>query len=170
MTLTTIKIGKRTWSFTDLKTLMAKATPARSGDELAGLAAGSAEERIAAKMALSEVPLATFLSDPLVPYEDDEVTRLIVDSHDSAAFAPLKNFSVGEFRNWLLGDSTSGAELAKAAPGITPEMVAAVSKLMRNQDLVAVAAKCSVEAVMQALLECAKTLLGFGFRPWALLD
>jgi len=144
MTLTTIKIGKRTWSFTDLKTLMAKATPARSGDELAGLAAGSAEERIAAKMALSEVPLATFLSDPLVPYEDDEVTRLIVDSHDSAAFAPLKNFSVGEFRNWLLGDSTSGAELAKAAPGITPEMVAAVSKLMRNQDLVAVAAKCSV--------------------------
>ena len=144
MTATTIKIGKRNWSFADLKTLMAKATPARSGDELAGLAASSAEERVAAKMALSEVPLATFLSHPLVPYEDDEVTRLIVDTHDQTAFAPLKNLSVGEFRNWLLGDSATSEVLAQVAPGITPEMAAAVSKIMRNQDLVSVAAKCRV--------------------------
>ncbi len=144
MKLATIKTGHNSWTFPDLRTLMAKATPARSGDELAGLAAQGAEERVAAKMALAEVPLDAFLSDPLVPYEADEVTRLILDTHDASAFVPLKGLSVGEFRNWLLADSTTPDVLAAAAPGITPEMAAAVSKLMRNQDLVAVASKCQV--------------------------
>src|SRR5580700_2569061 len=130
--------------FADLKTLLAKATPARSGDELAGIAAESAEERVAAQIALADVPLARFLSEPVIPYEVDEVTRLICDSHDAAAFAPVANLTVGEFREWLLAEETSGDILAALAPGLTPEMVAAVSKIMRVQDLVTVAAKCRV--------------------------
>jgi ethanolamine ammonia-lyase large subunit len=130
--------------FPDLKTLMAKASPARSGDQLAGLAASTYEERMAARIALADVPLRDFLQNVLIPYEIDEVTRLIIDTHDLAAFAPISHFTVGDFRNWLLLDTTDSAALTSAAPGITPEMAAAVSKLMRNQDLVLAARKCSV--------------------------
>ncbi|WP_420226885.1 ethanolamine ammonia-lyase subunit EutB [Pigmentiphaga litoralis] len=130
--------------FPDLKTLMAKATPARSGDQLAGLGASTYEERMAARIALADVPLRDFLQNALIPYEIDEVTRLIIDTHDAAAFAPISHFTVGDFRNWLLLDTTDSVALTAAAPGITPEMAAAVSKLMRNQDLVLAARKCSV--------------------------
>lgn len=136
--------GSRTYGFRDLKDLMAKATPARSGDLLAGVAAASAEERAVAQMALAALPLATFLNVALVPYEDDDITRLIIDSHDAAAFAPVSHLTVGDFRNWLLGDEVDSAVLAALAPGITPEMAAAVSKIMRNQDLILVAQKCRV--------------------------
>jgi ethanolamine ammonia-lyase large subunit len=137
-------VGSQTYQFPDLRTLMARATPLRSGDLLAGVAAGSAQERVAAQMALADVPLARFLSDALVPYEEDEITRLIVDTHDAAAFAPLRHLTVGDFRNWLLSDAADSATLAAVAPGITPEMAAAVSKIMRNQDLILVAKKCRV--------------------------
>lgn len=134
----------RTHVFPDLRTLLAKASPLRSGDELAGVAAGGAEERIAAAHALAEVPLADFLAEPVIPYESDEVTRLILDTHDRAAFAPVAGLTVGAFREWLLSYETTAAELAALAPGLTPEMSAAVSKVMRNQDLVLVASKCEV--------------------------
>jgi ethanolamine ammonia-lyase large subunit len=137
-------VGARTYLFRDLKEVMAKATPARSGDSLAGIAAATAEERVAAQMTLAALPLTQFLDDVLVPYEDDEVTRLIIDTHDAAAFAPLRHLTVGDFRNWLLSDAAGTAALTAAAPGITPEMAAAVSKIMRIQDLVTVARKCSV--------------------------
>ncbi|MGC1407576.1 MAG: ethanolamine ammonia-lyase subunit EutB [Acetobacteraceae bacterium] len=128
--------------FDDLPTLLARATPFRSGDALAGLAAASAAERVAAQMALADVPLATILAEPVVAYETDEVTRLIVDSHDTAAFAPVAALTVGEFREFVL--AAEPETLAALRPGITPEMAAAVSKLMRLQDLIAVAAKCRV--------------------------
>jgi ethanolamine ammonia-lyase large subunit len=137
-------VGSQTYQFPDLQALMARATPLRSGDLLAGVAAGSARERVAAQMALAEVPLTRFLSDALVPYEEDEVTRLIIDTHDAAAFAPVRHLTVGDFRNWLLSDTADSAALAALAPGITPEMAAAVSKTMRNQDLILVAKKCRV--------------------------
>ena len=137
-------IGGIGYRFPDLKSLLAKATPARSGDELAGIAATSAQERVAAQMTLADLPLATFLSEPLIPYEADEVTRLILDSHDQESFASIRHLTVGEFRDWLLSYEVDGATLARLAPGLTPEMVAAVSKLMRIQDLVLIAAKCSV--------------------------
>ncbi|NMM08433.1 ethanolamine ammonia-lyase subunit EutB [Polaromonas sp.] len=137
-------VGSRRYGFRDLKDLMAKATPKRSGDLLAGVAARNAEERAVAQMALAELPLATFLSEALIPYEDDDITRLIIDSHDGAAFAPVSHLTVGDFRNWLLGDDVDSAQLAALAPGITPEMAAAVCKIMRNQDLILVAKKCSV--------------------------
>src|SRR3984957_18456262 len=124
-----------------LKALLAKASPARSGDELAGIAAQSAEERVAAQMVLADTPLKRFLAEPLIPYESDEVTRLICDSHDAAAFAPIAHLTVGEFRESLLDEETTGATLAAVCAGLTPEMVAAVSKIMRAQDLVSVAAK-----------------------------
>lgn len=136
--------GSTRYRFANLAELMAKASPARSGDELAGLAAHSAAQRVAAQLALAEVPLATFLEDLLIPYEADEVTRLIVDRHDRAAFAPVASMTVGEFRNWLLSPHANEVSLAVLAPGLTPEMVAAVSKLMRIQDLVLVARKCRV--------------------------
>ena len=136
--------GSRRFAFADLKDLMAKATPPRSGDMLAGLAAASAEENVAAKMALADVPLKTFLSEAVVPYEEDEVTRLIIDRHDPVAFAPVSALTVGDFRDWLLSEAADGPALARLAPGLTPEMVAAVSKLMRNQDLILVAKKCRV--------------------------
>lgn len=132
------------YSFSDLKTLLAKASPARSGDSLAGIAAGSEEERMAAKIALADVSLTRFLEEPLVPYEEDEVTRLILDSHDREKFQPISHMTVGEFRDWLLGLDVDSAVLAQVAPGITPEMAAAVSKLMRNQDLILVAQKCRI--------------------------
>ncbi|GGY43422.1 ethanolamine ammonia-lyase subunit EutB [Pseudoduganella albidiflava] len=135
-------VGARTYTFAGLRELLAKATPARSGDYLAGVAAGSAEERVAAQMALAALPVTTFLNEAVVPYETDEVTRLIVDGHDAAAFAPVRHLTVGDLRDWLLGDEADTAALARLAPGITPEMAAAVSKIMRIQDLVLVARKC----------------------------
>jgi ethanolamine ammonia-lyase large subunit len=137
-------VGTRTYRFQDLKTLMAKATPLRSGDQLAGLAAEGAEERIVARMLLAEVPLRRFLHEALIPYEQDEITRLIIDTHDADAFAPVAHMTVGDFRNWLLSEQADTPALCALAPGITPEMAAAVSKLMRNQDLILVAAKCRV--------------------------
>ncbi len=137
-------VGGRVWRFEDLRTLLARATPERSGDQLAGLAASCDAERMAAKLALAELPLATFLSEALVPYEADEVTRLIVDGHDAAAFAPVRHLTVGDFRDWLLSAAAGTETLAALAPGLTPEMVAAVSKLMRHQDLLLVARKCRV--------------------------
>ena len=137
-------VGGVRYAFPDLRTLLARASPPRSGDVLAGLAADSAAERMAARAALAELPLAAFLSEALVPYESDEVTRLIVDRHDAAAFAPVASLSVGELRDWLLLDGTDAATLTRVARGLTPEMVAATSKLMRNQDLIAVARKCRV--------------------------
>jgi ethanolamine ammonia-lyase large subunit len=125
-----------------LRVLLAKATPLRSGDQLAGLAAETSEERVRAQMALAAVPLKQFLNDLVVPYEHDEVTRHIIDSHDSVAFAPISHLTVGDFREWLLGASES--DLRAVAPGITPEMAAAVCKIMRLQDLISVAAKCRV--------------------------
>ncbi len=130
--------------FADLKTLLACASPLRSGDQLAGIAAESDERRVAARLALADLPLRRFLHEAVVPYEQDEVTRLIIDSHDAAAFAPVAALTVGEFRDWLLSYQADTVALAQLAPGLTPEMVAAVSKLMRNQDLIAVAAKCRV--------------------------
>ena len=137
-------IGYRVYSFADLKTLLAKATPRRSGDDLAGLSAATDEERVAAQMALADTPLRVFLSEAVVPYETDDVTRLIIDGHDPASFAPLAHITVGEFRDWLLSDTADAPALESLAPGLTPEMAAAVSKIMRLQDLVAVAAKIRV--------------------------
>jgi ethanolamine ammonia-lyase large subunit len=137
-------VGSRTYSFASLRELLAKASPARSGDYLAGVAAGSSEERVAAQMALADLPLTSFLNEAVVPYETDEVTRLIVDGHDAAAFAPIRHLTVGGLRDWLLGDDADGTALSRLAPGITPEMAAAVSKIMRIQDLVLVARKCRV--------------------------
>jgi ethanolamine ammonia-lyase large subunit len=137
-------IGSCRYGFADLKTLLAKASPARSGDRLAGIAADTGEERVAAQYALADLPLVTFLSETVVAYERDEITRLIIDSHDSAAFAPIAHLTVGGLRDWLLADETTTPVLSALAPGITPEMAAAVSKLCRLQDLMAIAAKCSV--------------------------
>jgi ethanolamine ammonia-lyase large subunit len=137
-------VGGTVRTFVDLRDLLAKASPLRSGDVLAGIAAGSAEERIAARMCLAALPLATFVDEALIPYETDDVTRLIVDTHDDAAFAEIAHLTVGDFRDWLLSDATDTATLTRIARGVTPEMAAAVSKLMRNQDLIAVAKKCSV--------------------------
>src|ERR1700681_1997085 len=113
-----------------LRELLAKASPARSGDELAGLAAASAEERVRAQMKLADVPLKSFLLEPVIPYEEDAVTRLICDSHDAAAFAPVAHLTVGEFRDWLLSEQASAERLSALAPGLTPEMSAAVCKIM----------------------------------------
>ena len=137
-------LGDRTWRFSGLAEVMAKATPARSGDRLAGVIAETAEERVVAQMVLAELPLKTFLEDLLIPYEADEITRLIVDSHDTQAFAPIAHLTVGDFRNWLLSDDTTAEVIAAVRPGITPEMAAAVAKIMRNQDLILVARKCRV--------------------------
>jgi ethanolamine ammonia-lyase large subunit len=136
--------GGETFRFPDLKTVLACASARRSGDELAGLAAESDAQRVAAKAVLADLPLKEFLNETLIPYEDDEVTRLIVDTHDNAAFAPVSHLTVGGLRDWLLSYEADTVTLQKLAPGLTPEMVAAVSKLMRNQDLIAVARKCLV--------------------------
>jgi ethanolamine ammonia-lyase large subunit len=133
-----------TYVFRDLKDLLAKATPARTGDELAGVAAGSSVERVAAQMALADLPLRTFLNEAVIPYESDEVTRLILDSHEASAFAPIESLTVGGFRDLLLSEEATNEFLTALAPGIMPEMAAAVSKLMRIQDLIAVARKISV--------------------------
>lgn len=137
-------IGVQNYRFADLKTLLAKASAARSGDYLAGIGAATYEERMAARLILADVPLRYFLEELLIPYEGDEITRLIIDSHDAIAFAPIAHLTVGDFRDWLLLDSTDSTTLAAISPGLTPEMVAAVSKLLRNQDLILIAKKCRV--------------------------
>jgi len=130
--------------FPDLKSLLANASPLRSGDCLAGVAAASAAERVAAQMALADLPLGAFLREAIVPYEDDEITRLIVDTHDANSFAQISHLTVGGFRDWLLSDSATADSLSTLGAGLTPEMVAAVSKVCRNQDLILIAAKCRV--------------------------
>jgi ethanolamine ammonia-lyase large subunit len=137
-------LGGETYRFTDLKQVLAHASPRRSGDELAGLAADTDARRVAARIVLADLPLKTFLSEALIPYEADEVTRLIVDTHDAEAFAPVSHLTVGGFRDWLLSYEADTATLSALARGLTPEMTAAVSKLMRNQDLISVARKCTV--------------------------
>ena len=137
-------VGQRSYRFDDLRALMAKATPERTGDVLAGIAAGSAEERVAAQMALADLPLKTFLSEQVVPYECDEVTRVILETHDAQAFAAIAHLTLGDLRDWLLSYEVDEAALARLAPGLTPEMVAAVSKIMRIQDMVLVARKVRV--------------------------
>ena len=137
-------VGGQSYSFNSLKDLLAKATPARSGDFLAGIAASDDAERVAAQMALADLPLQTFLSDAVVPYESDEVTRLIIDDHDKTAFAAISHLTVGGFRDWLLSDAATEEVLRARAPGLTPEIVAAVSKICRVQDLILIAQKCRV--------------------------
>ncbi len=137
-------IHSQVFDFDDLRQVMACASPARSGDYLAGIGAATAQQRMAARHVLADTPLRQFLTEALIPYETDNITRLIVDGHDAAAFAPVVHLTVGDFRNWLLSDAADTAVLSALAPGLTPEMVAAVSKLMRNQDLIAVARKCRV--------------------------
>ena len=137
-------VNNHTYHFTDLKDLLAKATPFRSGDALAGVAAATYEQRVAAQFALADFPLKTFLNEAVIPYEHDEITRLIIDSHNAVAFAPISHFTVGELRDWLLSDAADTLTLQQLATGLTPEMVAAVCKLMRNQDLILVAKKCEV--------------------------
>jgi ethanolamine ammonia-lyase large subunit len=137
-------VSGTTYRFAGLKTLLARATPARSGDALAGIAAETAEERVAAQMALADLPLRAFLDEPLIDYESDEVTRLIFDSRDDQAFSAISHFTVGDFRNWLLSDAATGAALNAVSRGIIPEMAAAVSKIMRLQDLIVAAAQIRV--------------------------
>ena len=143
------RIGIRNYVFEDLKELLAKATPLRSGDQLAAIAARSAEERAAAQMALAEVPLRRFLEEELIPYASDEVTRLILDGHDLIAFAPISGLNVGAFRDWLLSDLADSATLARLRPGITPEMAAAVCKIMSIQDLILVSSKCQIHTAFR---------------------
>ena len=145
-------VGVNRFAFPDLKTLLAKAGPMRSGDLLAGVAADSEAERMAAKMALADLPMRRFLEEPVIPPDDDEVSRLILSQHDAAAFAPIAHLTVGEFRNWLLSDATTEQTLRNLTWGLTPEMVAAVSKLMRNQDLVLVARKCRVVSAFRTTI------------------
>jgi ethanolamine ammonia-lyase large subunit len=140
----TATIASSRYVFPDLKTLLARASPARSGDQLAGIAAASGEERVAAQYALADVPLASVLEQPVIPYESDEVTRLIVDTHDRAAFGAIAHLTVGGLRDWLLSDAATAEKLAAIARGITPEMAAAVAKISGLKDLMLMAAKCSV--------------------------
>lgn len=145
-------LGHEVFRFATLAEVMAKASPPRSGDALAGLIASSDVERVAAQMVLADLPLDLFLSQALIPYETDDVTRLIIDSHNQAAFAPVAHMCVGQFREWLLSDAATPAALRALAPGLTPEMVAAVSKLMRNRDLIAVARKVEVITAFRSTL------------------
>src|ERR1700732_3522948 len=142
-------IDTTSYVFDDLRDLLAKATPPRSGDRLAGIAADSAQQMIAARIALADVPLKQFLHETVIPYEDDEITRLIVDTHEASAFAAISSLTVASFRDWLLSDAATGEVLKKLSRGVTPEMAAAVSKLMRNQDLILVAKKCQVTSAFR---------------------
>jgi ethanolamine ammonia-lyase large subunit len=137
-------IDSSTYVFDGLRDLLAKATPPRSGDRLAGIAADSAAQMVAARIALADVPLKQFLQETVIPYEEDEITRLILDTHDGSAFAGISSLTVGAFRDWLLSDAATAETLGKLSRGVTPEMAAAVSKLMRNQDLILVAKKCQI--------------------------
>ena len=141
--------GDQIYQFRSLADLMAKATPERSGDTLAGVSADSETERVAAQMTLAELPLKAFLQQTVIPYEDDEVTRLIIDTHDMEAFDPISHLTVGDFRNWLLSEKADSDTLYKIRLGLTPEMVAAVSKIMRNQDLIAISRKCHVKTAFR---------------------
>ncbi len=145
-------LGGERYRFDSLKQLLAQASPLRSGDQLAGIGAASAQARVSARMALADLPLRHFLEHPLIPYETDEVTRLIFDTHDAAAFAPVASMTVGQFRDWLLSYAADTATLAALAPGLTPEMAAAVSKIMRNQDLIAVASKIRVVTAFRSTI------------------
>jgi len=144
--------GGTRYRFANLKTLLAKATPLRSGDCLAGVAALDATERVAAQMCLADLPLKQFLQELVVPYEDDEVSRLIIDSHDPAAFLSIAHMTVGDFRNWLLSDEATASRLSAIASGLTPEMVAAVAKIMRSQDLILVSQKIEVVSRFRSTL------------------
>ena len=137
-------LGVNTYLFKDLKDLMAKASPIRSGDLLAGVAAENSQERVAAQIALAELPLKTFLNEMVIDYDKDEISRLIIDIHDKEAFKIVSHLTVGDFRNWLLSEKADTATLQRLSMGLTPEMVAAVSKIMRIQDLITVAKKCEV--------------------------
>ncbi len=137
-------VGVQRYRFDDLATLLARASPARSGDLLAGVAATSEAERVAARRALADVPLAQFVAEPVLDPHTDEVSRLIAEQHDARAFAPISGLTVGSFREWLLSEAVDGETIAAVSRGVTPEMAAAVSKLMRNQDLVLAARKCRV--------------------------
>ena len=159
-----VNVANYTYNFPNLKVLLAKASPLRSGDVLAGVAATSNEERVAAQMALANVPLKTFLNESLIPYEEDEITRLIIDTHDVIAFAPVAHFTVGELRNWLLTNEVTTNTIQALSKGLTPEMVAAVSKLMRNQDLIAVAQKCEVVTAFRTTMG-QKGRLGVRLQP-----
>ncbi|WP_417510513.1 ethanolamine ammonia-lyase subunit EutB [Methylophaga sp.] len=152
------QLGTKTYQFADLAELMAKATPARSGDNLAGVMAETAEQRAVAQLLLAEVPLKNFLNEALVPYEEDEVTRLIIDEHDVNAFEPISHMTIGDFRNWLLSDKASSDMLNQIRAGVTPEMAAAVSKIMRNQDLILVAQKCRVVSAFRNTIGLPKRL------------
>jgi ethanolamine ammonia-lyase large subunit len=143
------RVGTTTYTFPSLKVLLAKASPPRAGDRLAGIAAATAEENVAAKLALADVPLKAVLAEPLIPYEDDEVTRLILDGHDARAFDAIAHMTVGDFRDHLLSHDVTAASLSALAPAITPEIAAAVSKLMRNQDLILAARKARVETAFR---------------------
>jgi ethanolamine ammonia-lyase large subunit len=151
-------LGAERHLFADLKAVLACASPARSGDELAGIGASSHARRVAARWLLANLPLRAFLEEPVVPYESDEVTRLILDTHDAAAFGRVSHLTVGGLRDWLLSFDADAAALAALAPGLTPEMVAAVSKLMRNQDLMTVAAKCRVVTAFRSTIGLPGTL------------
>ncbi|HBS04898.1 MAG TPA: ethanolamine ammonia lyase large subunit, partial [Leptospiraceae bacterium] len=153
-----IKLGRNNYSFRDLKTLMARATPLRSGDELAGVAAESAEERVAAQLILSELPLKQFLEEPLIPPEKDNISQLILQQHDSQAFETVRSLTVGEFREWLLSEAITGEVLAKLSAGLMPEMVAAVSKIMRIQDMILVSKKCTVITAFRTTIGTPGTL------------
>src|SRR5256885_16578874 len=142
-------IDATSYVFENLRDLLAKATPPRSGDRLAGIAADSAEQMIAARIVLADIPLKQFLHETVIPYEDDEITRLIIDTHDASAFAGVSSLTVGSFRDWLLSDAATPDVLKKLSRGITAEMAAAVSKLMRNQDLILVAKKCEVTSAFR---------------------
>jgi len=144
--------GGQRHTFENLATLLARATPLRSGDQLAGLAAASEGERVAAQFALADLPLQALLDAAVIPYEVDEVTRLISDTHDPAAFAPVRHLTVGGLRDWLLSDAATGPALAALAPGLTPEMVAAVSKLCRLQDLMLIASRAQVTAAFRTTI------------------
>ena len=152
------RVGNTLYTFASLADLLAKASPARAGDRLAGLAAGTAEENVAAKLALADVPLKTILAEPVIPYETDDVTRLILDTHDERAFGPIAGLTVGEFREYLLKHETTTRDLVHLAPAITPEMAAAVSKLMRNQDLILAARKCRVVTAFRNTIGRAGTM------------
>ena len=141
--------GSRVYHFRSLADLLAKATPERSGDTLAGIGAESATERVVAQMTLADLPLTTFINEAVIPYEKDEITRLIIDSHDVKAFSAIAHLTVGDFRNWLLSDTTEPAHIIAIRSGLTPEMVAATSKLMRNQDLILIAKKCQVTSAFR---------------------
>ncbi|WFS00744.1 ethanolamine ammonia-lyase subunit EutB [Rhizobium tumorigenes] len=148
----TMTAGGQRFRFDCLKDVLAAASPARSGDALAGVAAQSDVQRFAAKMCLADLPLSIFLNEAVIPYENDEITRLIIDSHDADAFRPIASLTVGDFRNWLLSEEATTSALKAIAPAVTPEMAAAVSKLMRNQDLILAAKKCNTPTAFRNTL------------------